>query len=56
MCDFDIDMLETTMVTVTKYKITMDEAKKLIEEFSQLGYEFSHFEGGSLVFVKRDQR
>ena len=56
MCDFDIDMFEDITVTLTKYRITMDEAKKLIEEFSQLGYEFSHFEGGSLVFVKRDQR
>ncbi len=39
------------VLKVYKRNLTLSEAKRFIDVLEALGYNFSHFEGGTMIFV-----
>ncbi|AIY89931.1 hypothetical protein GACE_0883 [Geoglobus acetivorans] len=40
------------VITVKKSRLTMDEAKEIIDALAGIGYRFSHFEGSLMYFTR----
>jgi len=56
MCDEYYDYILEEQLKLSKHELTMDEVKEFVELFEKLGYEFSHFEGGVMVFRRGDEK
>ena len=44
-------IVQENELKIYKRNLTLSEAKKIIDVLKALGYNFSHFESGTMIFV-----